>query len=46
MAANFLTGKYIGLNRVDLAQRISSYCMNAAYAWSLMSMAAVWFFAA
>ena len=42
-AANFLTGKYIGLNRVDLAKRISSYCMNGAYTWSIASMAFVWF---
>ena len=44
IAANFLTGKYIGLNRVDLAKRISNYCVNGAYMWSILSILIVWCF--
>jgi len=35
---NFLTGKYIGKRRADLAHRISSYVMTITFIWSLVSM--------
>jgi len=43
-AINFLTGKYIGKNRPDLAHRISNLCMVVTFIWSLVSMVLVWSF--
>ena len=43
-ASNFFVGKYIGLNRVDLAKRMSNYCLAGGYIWSILSVILVWFF--
>ena len=43
-ANNFLTGKYIGKNRVDLAKRINGMCKFSAYSWAIGSMAIVFLF--
>ena len=42
-ASNFLVGKYIGKNRVDLAKQIEKQCNLCGYAWSVASMSLIWF---
>ena len=43
-ATNYLVGKYIGMNRVDLAKKISSLLVNVSLFWSFTSMALVYLF--
>ena len=43
-ATNYLVGKYIGLNRVDLAKKISSLLVKVSLFWSISSMALVYLF--
>jgi Na+-driven multidrug efflux pump len=42
-AVNFLTGKYLGMNKVTLAHKISGMCMWVTFTWSFLSMALVFF---
>ena len=44
MSMNYFVGKYIGKNRVDLAQRMFELGQTVAYIWSFISMASVFFF--
>ena len=43
-ATNFLTGKYIGKDRADLAHKISNLCMFITLLWSFASMILVYHF--
>lgn len=41
VAANFLVGKFIGKNKVDLAHRISNQIMFITFMWSFIQMALI-----
>ena len=43
-SSNFLTGKYIGQQRIDLAKKISNLCMVMAFIWSIGTMMVVFIF--
>ena len=43
-SVNFLTGRYIGRNQVNLAKKISNLCMTVTFMWSLVSVFMVQFF--
>jgi Na+-driven multidrug efflux pump len=43
-ATNFLTGKYIGKDKPNLAKKISNLCMFVTFVWSMVSMVLVYSF--
>lgn len=43
VAANILTGRYIGKNKVDLAHKISGIIMFVSFLWSIAQMTIIWF---